>query len=404
MDKDAALGEKVAFYRRRRGLSQVEFAALVGRSESWVSQVERGVRTVDRMSVLAQVADVLNVPVADLARERAVPEPSPAGHYVDELRMALSGHPALGVLLAGPNADKLVLEVEQLQEKVSAAWPMAHASRYGELGPVLASLIPELEEAARRSPARKTRAVKKLLAEVYQAASAMLAKLDEPEAAWVAADRALLAGEQAGDPLLAAAGQYRMAQAFLSSGRLEQAREVARRGVEALGAPVVSNDPQRVSLWGAMQLVLATVSAREGDRRAARSHLGEARRAGEALGGDRNDFDTEFGPTNVAVHEVGVAVELGDAGEALDTAATVDASALSAERRARFLIDLALAYSQRRRGAEALRALEEAEALTPEQIHDHHVVRQIVTDLLQGEGRRPHPELQAFARRIGALP
>jgi ribosome-binding protein aMBF1 (putative translation factor) len=36
-----SLGERIAAYRRRRGLSQATVAGLVGRSESWLSQVER---------------------------------------------------------------------------------------------------------------------------------------------------------------------------------------------------------------------------------------------------------------------------------------------------------------------------------------------------------------------------
>lgn len=66
-DGSAPLGERIAFHRRRRGLSQVKLAGLVGRSESWLSQVERGVRSIDRISVLNQVASALNVPVTELA-------------------------------------------------------------------------------------------------------------------------------------------------------------------------------------------------------------------------------------------------------------------------------------------------------------------------------------------------
>lgn len=78
------VGERIAYHRKRLGLSQVEFAALVGRSESWVSQVERGVRSVDRMSVLQKVADVLTVPSPNFTarkrtaavRSRTGPKPS----------------------------------------------------------------------------------------------------------------------------------------------------------------------------------------------------------------------------------------------------------------------------------------------------------------------------------------
>jgi transcriptional regulator with XRE-family HTH domain len=48
--QDIPIGERIKLYRRRRGLSQPKLAQLIGRSESWLSQVERGVRSVDRLS------------------------------------------------------------------------------------------------------------------------------------------------------------------------------------------------------------------------------------------------------------------------------------------------------------------------------------------------------------------
>ena len=76
-----ALGRKIAAERRRRGLSQPELARMIDRSVAWVSQVERGVRKVDRMSVLEALAAALDVPLAELAAEApvvaAVTEESP---------------------------------------------------------------------------------------------------------------------------------------------------------------------------------------------------------------------------------------------------------------------------------------------------------------------------------------
>jgi transcriptional regulator with XRE-family HTH domain len=54
-----ATGQRIARARRRQGLSQVVLAGLVGRSESWLSQVERGKRGVDSHSVLVRLAEVL---------------------------------------------------------------------------------------------------------------------------------------------------------------------------------------------------------------------------------------------------------------------------------------------------------------------------------------------------------
>jgi transcriptional regulator with XRE-family HTH domain len=60
------IGERIAYWRQRRGLTQRILADLIGRSESWLSQVERGIRSVDRMSVMLDLASVLHVKVTDL--------------------------------------------------------------------------------------------------------------------------------------------------------------------------------------------------------------------------------------------------------------------------------------------------------------------------------------------------
>jgi transcriptional regulator with XRE-family HTH domain len=59
-------GLRIARARRRRGLSQAVLAGLVGRSESWLSQVERGKRGVDSHTVLTRMAAVLRVEVEEL--------------------------------------------------------------------------------------------------------------------------------------------------------------------------------------------------------------------------------------------------------------------------------------------------------------------------------------------------
>ena len=65
MRPEMPIGERIAIYRRRRGLTQLVLAGLIGRSESWLSQVERGIRPIDRLSVLIDIAHVLKVNVTD---------------------------------------------------------------------------------------------------------------------------------------------------------------------------------------------------------------------------------------------------------------------------------------------------------------------------------------------------
>jgi transcriptional regulator with XRE-family HTH domain len=393
-----ALGRKIAAERRRRGLSQPELAQMIGRSVAWVSQVERGVRRVDRMSVLEAVAAALDMPLAELAAEAPVvaavtEEPPGAGG----LRLVLSGAYALCAILDGRRPPAL----STLRTKSRRAWDLTHAGRYTDLTDLLRGLVPDLETAARAVPEDQRAKVFELMAATYQACSAALAKLGEPEAAWIAADRAMAAAERAGNPMLVAAGAFRLVFVFLAARHYDQADETARTAADALWQTADGGDPQAMSLWGALTLQRAVTAARLNDSDAAYGHLERASLIAGRLGEGRNDYNTEFGPANVALYEIAVAVELGDAGRALRAATTVDTSSLSAERRARMLIDVARAHAQRRHVAEAVAALHQAEDITPEQVRGHDLVRQLVSDLLTMQDP-PSSELRDLAGRLGA--
>jgi transcriptional regulator with XRE-family HTH domain len=64
-----SIGERIAFYRRRRGLSQAVLANLVGRTEDWLSKIERGEREIRRLDVLVDLARALRVTLGDLLGE-----------------------------------------------------------------------------------------------------------------------------------------------------------------------------------------------------------------------------------------------------------------------------------------------------------------------------------------------
>ena len=93
--------------------------------------------------------------------------------------------------------------------------------------------------------------------------------------------------------------------------------------------------------------ILAVLETRRGYGGEAHRHLRVASELARRLGADRNDYGSEFGPTNIALHQVAVEVELGNAAESLQLAGKVRPYGLSAERQARFLVDVARANDQR---------------------------------------------------------
>jgi transcriptional regulator with XRE-family HTH domain len=397
-DYQVALGRKIAEVRRRRGLSQPELARMIDRSVAWVSQVERGVRKVDRMSVLETLSDALEIPLSELAAEApivaAVNEEPPGAAT---LRLVLSGSWSLRAMLNGHDAPSPA----EMRAQVDRAWSLTHESRYADLSDLLRDLVPALEAGARAVPEDQRAEMFELLAAAYQACSSALANLGEPEAAWIAADRGMAAAERAGSPLLVAAGAFRLGLVFLGARYNLQAAEVAGTAADALWRVADGGTPEAMSMWGALTLQSAITAAHLGDATAAYGFLDRARPVAERVGPGRNDFNTEFGPANVALYEIAVAVELGDAGRALRAAGSVDVSGLSAERQARMLVDVARAHAQRRQVSDAVAALRQAEEITPEQVRAHPLVRQTVSDLLAMQNP-PSAELVALSVRVAA--
>ena len=396
-DYEKALGRKIAFNRKRRGLSQKEFAALLDRSEAWVSQVERGVRRVDRMTVLEKVAEVLDVPLSELAAEAPIVAQSseePPG--ASRLRLVLSAAHSLKAILGQHEAP----DVPALRARVERAWALTHEGNYADLAELLTDLVPALESATRSAPEAERPELFRLLARMYHTCSAALANMGEPEAAWIAVDRAVVAAERAEDPLLMAAGEFRLSLVFLGARHFDQAAQASGSAAEALAPLAASGDVEAVALRGALTLQRAVAAARANQADAASDFIRQAREMAAVVGEGRNDYNTEFGPTNVDLHEVAVAVDLGDAGVALRAAERVDASGLSAERQTRFRLDLARAHAQRRQIPDAVSAVREAQRLSPEIVRAMPMVKQLVSDLLT-MSQPPSDELRALASELG---
>jgi transcriptional regulator with XRE-family HTH domain len=433
---EGGFGARVALFRRRKGLSQRALARAVGRSESWMSQVERDIIPVGRLSVLHRLADALDVSIYDLEPAGLDPPPETPAERADRapvealdgLRSVIVGHPDLGGLLSTGDGGALEdVDTAELARSVDEAWAAARRWALVELGQRLAAVIPDLEAAARAPRAASAGTagtdgtdgteLSLLLARAYRAAATAFTFAGEADAAWVAADRAMAAAESAGDRLGVVAGLYRMAHAFVRDGRFEPAERALDAALDALG-PLVDDGPAPavLALTGSLHLLAGVAAAREGQRTKAHDHVEAARalagrlvkEAGDGAptngtGTDADRYETEFGPANVEAHAVAVAVELGDAGMAVDIARRVDASALSAERQARLLVDVARAQTQRRQLASATEALLDAEELAPELVAGHPIVREAVRQLME-QAPEASEDLRALAHRTSALP
>ena len=242
--------------------------------------------------------------------------------------------------------------------------------------------------------------------EVYVVASKLLTKMGVGDLGAVTADRAAMAAGRTDSLVAQGMAIYQVVTALLRSDQIDQAEQLAMRMSTQLTPSVRSDDPGLVSVAGALWLIGAVIAARRTDRWEAERRLDEAQTLAGLLGQDANYAWTAFGSTNVAIHRVSVAAELGDPAAALEAAASIDLDAMPAgllSRRAQVNLDLAWAQSQRRRDAEATLSLIAAERAAPEAVAHNVVAREVMREMLARTKRGRASELQALATRAGVL-
>ena len=398
----SGLGARIAAYRRRRGLSQAALAGLVGRSESWLSQVERGVRSVDRLSVLLDLARVLHVDVQALTGRpwQYAPNGSTLAGGLTSVRQALTGYDGLlGQEPPGP------VDLPELRARVAETHRLYQAARYDQVIAMLPAVLLAVEGFPGRHNGQRRES---LLAYVsaYVAAAKLVTKLGASDLAILAADRAANAAVDAESLSARGMAGYQVVCALLRADQLDDAERIAVQLAEELTGSARSDEPALVSVAGALWLIAAIIAARKTDRGEAWQRLDRAETLAGLLGQDGNHAWTGFGPTNVAIHRVSVAAELGDVGEALHAAAAVDQDRLPPgllSRRAQVNLDLAWAQAQRRNDAEATLHLLEAERIAPQVIRHNVIAQEIVREMLARGSRRQTTALSMLAQRAGLL-
>ena len=398
-----AAGQRIAQARRRRGLSQAVLAGLVGRSESWLSQVERGKRGIDSHSVLTRLAEILRVDIAEITGAESGTTDTehnyPAASLIDQ---AMMGYSSLGQ--ATPGQSGWHAKLSHLRARARAAYQAYQATRYDATGRLLPGLIRDIE-AASQITAAGTPAVCEVRALVYDTAAALLNRVGEPFLAWAAADRAMSAAAYSGDPLLAAVGAWRLSYIVTSRQHPQEALDLAMSAAGALQRAMRSSSPEHLSVYGALHLAAATAAAAAQDWDMTTTLLATARGIADRTG-DANHMGTAFGHVNVSIHAISASLRLGDpkaavqAGEALDPA-SIPIGLVG--RRTQVNLDLARAYAMRRQDAAAVNLLLAAERLSPQLVRYDPITRDVLADLLRREHRPSTPELRPLARRAGLI-
>ncbi|WFE60886.1 helix-turn-helix transcriptional regulator [Micromonospora sp. WMMD712] len=391
---DLPIGRRMARLRSRRHMTQQMLADRLGKSKSWVDKVERGVRTLDRFSVIAEVATVLCVdPTLLLGRD--TPPPTGGGSVaagIDAVRAALArydtdpDHPA-----ATPTGD--------LGARVGHAWLAYEHADYPGLLRALPGLLGDAQLAHAATGSGKTAS---LLVQAYRIAASVLVKLGQADLGWFAADRAMAVASS--DPALSASAVVPIGQALRALGcaRLALAATVpAMHRITAARPP--GDTPGLLLLRGALLVEAARAAAACGDADGVRELLDQATSIASEVGNGGGPYRVGFCPATVTLARVTTAADLGDAHQAVTRHAEVVALGqwlrLPVEHRAAYLLDVARAHLLVGDLLAAGRTLIQADRTAPGEVRLRPAARTVIAELTRGA---PLPaDVASLATAIG---
>lgn len=342
---------------------------------------------------------------ASILAER--PGPQAAVGSTETFAAALVGRPAPTGANASADSDagEVRVDLDQLTTRVAQAKRNYHGCLYSDVISDLPNLLADLHIAARSLAGDDRLTVQALSAEGHHVAASILLKLDDRGLAWVAADRSMQSARASQDPVAIGCSARIVTHALMSDRHYGAATSTATEFAERLDRDIGEHTPDSLSVYGALLLRGAVAAARHGDRDTAATLLDEARHAADRLGGDHNHRWTAFGPTNVRLHRISIALLLGDAGTAIREAGTIGLAEIGVtERKAALLIDTARALAQWGKHHKAYEVLRMAHRLAPEEISARPAVHRLLRDLTATATPPVERQIRKFTAQIGVHP
>ncbi|MFE2073738.1 helix-turn-helix domain-containing protein [Streptomyces misionensis] len=400
-----AFGQRMQIYRQRRGMSRPVLAGLLGKSPSWVKQVENGQIQVPKLPTILRIAELLRVrDLADLTGDQTL--------HVD--LFTGPGHPRLAAVKKAVDAFPFTADREapptlHLRHRLDAAWAARHsAPNHREVvGALLPDLIRDAQLAVRQADtAPDRRAAQAVLSEVYSLSQFFIAYQPDTALLWRVAERGMVAAQDSEDPHAIGVAAWLTAQAHRDSGpaHFSAADDVTLQALRYLDPHLPEADDRVLAIAGALQFEAGYTAARRGENGEAWGWWDKAEKTAKKLPAAYYHPVTSFSRAIMGAHAVTIAVELHQGGESVRQAARADKHVIkSRPRRARHRIEEARAYQLDGQPDTALATLDKAFESASETIRYNGYARRIVLE--ETESRQPERRQRAseLAVKLGML-
>ncbi|WP_104477774.1 helix-turn-helix transcriptional regulator [Actinokineospora auranticolor] len=389
------IGRRLRQIRNARGKSLAVVAGLAGISPSYLSRLESGQRALDRRSLIVALAQALDVAPNEItsASLLATPGEPEEDRAVGAVRLAL--------FAAGMGASQgRACGLAELDARANALLDKQRECDYATVGARLPDLINDLHTSL--AVGKDEREILRLLVITHvQGTQAWLGDIGAgQDLAWQAATLAAAAAQDLNEPASLAISGFGTAFGLIGASGFDLANKVVADTDPGTG---LGDDEREMS--GMLTLTRSLIAASQGrhaERLAALDHAADL----AAHTGEGNAFWFGFGPSNVGVWRMSVALEAGEHAEAARVAATVNPDALpSPTRRSAYWREYgrALARLPNHRN-EAVLMLRRAERISPARVHRNPFMHSVLAELLaRARDDAIGRELRGLAYRSGLL-
>lgn len=398
-------GQRMQVLRTRRGMSRIVLAGLVGKSPSWVKQVEGGQLQMPKLPMVLRIAEALRVrDLSELMGDQTVPVAlfaGPGHARLPQVRAVIDAYPF--------TADHEAPPVSHLEARLVRAWRARHsAPNHREvIGSLLPELIRDAQLAVRQSDtAAERRVAQALLSQTYSLCQFFIAYQPDAALLWRVVERGMVAALESEDPHTLGVAAWLAAQAHRDSGpgHFDAADAVTLETLRYIEPLLPDSGDDLLAIAGALQFEAGYTAARRGDTGSAWGYWDTARAMAERLPAEYYHPVTSFSRAIIGAHAVTVAVELHAGGESVRQAAVADAATIpSRPRRARHRIEEARGYQLDGQSEAALAALGKAHEAAPETMRYNGYARRILLEEAESKSPSQRRRASELAVKVGML-
>ncbi|MFJ9648093.1 helix-turn-helix domain-containing protein [Streptomyces sp. NPDC101206] len=406
LEEQEAIGQRVRRQRLKVGMTQADLASAVGKTQAWVSRVEKGRIELDRATLINALAAALHChPNTLIQRPYSTTGAEPGSGW----------HAAATSIMRELRRYDLAPVFDGAPRSAAALWQdmrRLHRLRDAAANSAILHEIPDLLRESRAlveaASGREREEAFAVYAVTCKFAHTAAHALGQPELVALCCERAVWAAHRSGDPLLPAMADWMRVWDMWATADYADALALADKALGGIQEQYDGGDPLALRVWGALQLRSAVSAARAGNRDESSTriqHAAEAARRVDAHVGpmpfDRHSVT--FSTGNVQVHEISVALEMADQRQALRLNRRTDPwhiAALPKSRQGHHHMDLARAWLWDGNRERALTELEAAEGLAPQLVRNHPIARATLRQLVYAERQLTRQKLRGMSDRF----